>query len=291
MDFDAHDLSATHFDEFVHHLGLAAHLAPLRAALRPTTYLLLDGHGPAPVGASKVGGDPDLPADVEWPIDSGDWAMAFAFQIDLAQVPEAARDALPASGLLSFFVGVDEPATGVEHTVLLIPAGVPLAPRRPPEGVAMAAFMEEVDPGPLRLETVLDLPRWATNEHTALTEESMDAAEQEAYEALQEALRPPRQDPGNVVGRLLGHAAGIGIDPREDAVVVQEVDPNLLYNYDERHKIDMARAEKWRHLLTIYSCGALNLWIWDAGYLQVLIHEDALAALDFENDYASVESS
>ena len=56
------------------------------------------------VGASKLGGVPDLPADVEWPHHEGR-PLAFVGQIDLAEVAGLDLDhVLPDSGLLSFFV-------------------------------------------------------------------------------------------------------------------------------------------------------------------------------------------
>ena len=56
-----------------------------------------------PVGASKLGGRPDMPAGTEWPTDY-DEPLSFLAQFNLAelQVSPVAR-ALPATGLLSLF--------------------------------------------------------------------------------------------------------------------------------------------------------------------------------------------
>ena len=55
-----------------------------------------------PVGASKIGGRPDLPVDVDWP--SFHEPMAFIAQFNLAAVAPYDRvGALPRHGLLSFF--------------------------------------------------------------------------------------------------------------------------------------------------------------------------------------------
>ena len=59
-----------------------------------------------PIGASKMGGQPDLPAGVEWPA----WhePRAFLAQFNLAEVaPYDAEGVLPSSGLLSFFYETD----------------------------------------------------------------------------------------------------------------------------------------------------------------------------------------
>lgn len=57
-----------------------------------------------PAGSSKVGGRPDLPTDVEWPMWK-DYHQSFLAQINLADVPSAST--LPASGLLSFFYAAE----------------------------------------------------------------------------------------------------------------------------------------------------------------------------------------
>ncbi len=61
-----------------------------------------------PVGASKLGGGPDLPPDAEWPC-LWDIPLAFLGQFNLAElaVSPVARD-LPATGLLSVFARYDE---------------------------------------------------------------------------------------------------------------------------------------------------------------------------------------
>jgi hypothetical protein len=62
--------------------------------------------GAIPTGASKMGGQPDLPSGVEWP--SWHEPMAFIAQFNLAEVAPFDRErALPARGLLSFFYETD----------------------------------------------------------------------------------------------------------------------------------------------------------------------------------------
>jgi uncharacterized protein YwqG len=66
--------------------------------------------GPAydvPVGASKMGGRPDLPPGEPWPTRDGR-PLSFVVQVDLATVDTAG--VLPPDGLLSFFYdAVDQP--------------------------------------------------------------------------------------------------------------------------------------------------------------------------------------
>jgi hypothetical protein len=93
-----------------------------------------------------------------------------------------------------------------------------------------------------------------------------------------------------IVGKLLGHASGIGNDPREDAHIVREVNPKWLHEYSERARLDMSGARRWRNFLMIDSCMQIDLHIWDAGYMQVLMHQADLAALDFSRTYAAISS-
>ncbi|MBD8007492.1 DUF1963 domain-containing protein, partial [Bacillus norwichensis] len=62
-------------------------------------------------GRSRVGGDPDLPPDWEWPMTVDGQAMTFLAQLNLQDLVQHDSSAfLPKEGMLSFFVGVDEPA-------------------------------------------------------------------------------------------------------------------------------------------------------------------------------------
>jgi uncharacterized protein YwqG/predicted DNA-binding protein (MmcQ/YjbR family) len=56
------------------------------------------------VGQTKIGGQPDLPENIEWPQLADERPLAFLAQINLAEVASVGRlTGLPASGLLSFF--------------------------------------------------------------------------------------------------------------------------------------------------------------------------------------------
>jgi hypothetical protein len=61
----------------------------------------------APIGTSRLGGDPDLPPELEWPRWRG-VPIPFVAQIDLAELPSiAGRELLPPSGRLWFFHAMD----------------------------------------------------------------------------------------------------------------------------------------------------------------------------------------
>jgi hypothetical protein len=74
------------------------------------------------LGNTRMGGDPDLPSNVLWPMTNDDVPMTFLFQLNLSDVTKHDESSLlPKGGLLYFFVGIDEPAYHIEHRVLFIP--------------------------------------------------------------------------------------------------------------------------------------------------------------------------
>ena len=87
------------------------------------------------LGATKLGGHPDLPAEQPWPVD-GARTLCFVGQLDLAEFagrPGAER--WPSDGLLLCFEGIHmEPPLG---RVVYVPAGASLARRAPPDGASM----------------------------------------------------------------------------------------------------------------------------------------------------------
>src|SRR5215216_4862702 len=64
------------------------------------------------VGASKLGGAPDLPYEVTWPL-MGDAPLAFLAQINLSEVqPFDTNKLLPSSGMLYFFYDAKQQTYG-----------------------------------------------------------------------------------------------------------------------------------------------------------------------------------
>ncbi len=107
--------------------------------LRPILLIRLstDGSPPA-LGASKVGGVPDLPVGVEWPLGFDDGPVAFVAQINFAECQGLEGcSKLPAQGLLYMFCTTDRADLfeGEPECAVLIgddPA-VDLKPVDPPE--------------------------------------------------------------------------------------------------------------------------------------------------------------
>lgn len=85
-----------------------------RPAVRMRSYLVEDADE-LPIGASRIGGVPDLPPGLRWPVYKGR-ESEFLFQIDFAKAAEAyALPTMPDSGMLFVFRNYD-PAVGEDHT-------------------------------------------------------------------------------------------------------------------------------------------------------------------------------
>src|SRR5947209_1881972 len=69
-----------------------------------------------PIGASKIGGVPDLPADIAWPQCHG-LPQSFLAQIHLADIASYERESLlPHRGLLWFFYDAQQQTFGDDQT-------------------------------------------------------------------------------------------------------------------------------------------------------------------------------
>ena len=271
--------------ETLDEVGLGAYADRLLPHARVAVDLVLAGPATHRVGESRLGGAPDLPEGSGWPLDEDGAARTFLLQVNLADIPAFDGSPLPSAGMLYLFLGLEEPASDVSHVVLLHTGPEALAPVAIPEDVERCDdTFEPPIPHALRCALRADLPHWATNLHERLTE---DMTEDE-----QDAMHDLSPFKTGYAGQLLGHVAGIGQDPREDAVVAREFDPKWMYDYERRRTLGLEeKAERWQNLIRVDSAREADLNFWDAGYLNVLIREDALEALDLSGLYVSIETS
>ncbi|MGI4875690.1 MAG: YwqG family protein [Janthinobacterium lividum] len=104
--------------------GLAAYWPAFQDKLQPCIrlrYSLVEDAAVA-VGASKLGGLPDLPPGTAWPTFDG-LPLSFLGQLNLAELPDAeVRNLLPQQGMLSFFHSVtNDDYEKSPHAVVLSP--------------------------------------------------------------------------------------------------------------------------------------------------------------------------
>lgn len=83
--------------------GLSGLYEALSPYAKNAVYMEL-GEDDCPVGCSKMGGEPDLPAGMEWPRTEAGTALSFIAQINFAEVHSFDLDGkLPEEGMLWFF--------------------------------------------------------------------------------------------------------------------------------------------------------------------------------------------
>ncbi len=116
--------------------GLSATAKKQLEALRtPAVLMQTVKTAPRSIGASRLGGHPDLPPGTKWP-RAGACALTFVGQIRLDELPAGAVPALPRRGLLAFFIeeGEDYIAHAkvlhLTHLTGLVPTPPPADHRR-----------------------------------------------------------------------------------------------------------------------------------------------------------------
>jgi uncharacterized protein YwqG len=242
-------------DRLIEEHDLARRRPALRKVARPCVYLEEKKAAKRPpVGASRVGGTPDLPAGVEWPqADEGAY-LFFVGQINLAECPPTPP--LPASGLLSFFVEEDEDAGDVFHQVLYsADTGALKRAKLPGDGEMLLEDRQLEAPRGLRFTRGISLPayydQW-TGSHFKNDDEALDR-----YLDLKDALSEE-----GAVGRMLGYPSFANRSPlpKEKVLLLQ------LASIDE-----MA-------------------W-WDAGAIQFFVGRKQLARGKFTDTEAEIYTS
>ena len=229
--------------------------------------------GEIPVGASKLGGSPDVPAEFEWPAWN-DAPLAFLAQVDLTDAaPFRGAEDLPRSGTLSFFYDAEQRTWGGEPDdrgrwrVFWFQAGTPLerwsAPRSDSgEDVYRACRFQATQ--------AVSLPSWDTDEIDGL---SLEEHEIDAYGELIEDLMRER---GEVtLHRLLGRAHPIQSDP------VSDIPPAVTGAVDRSR--DQHSAAEWRLLFQLDSDDNAEMMWGDSGMLYFMIRRDHLAERRFDD--------
>lgn len=277
----------------------------------------------APVGASRIGGLPDVPADFEWPREADRSPLCFIAQINLADLPRLTNHPLPATGLLSLFVGTDEPAPEIAFAVRHLVG--PLHRQAMPTGGEPNEHYQFLVPHLLTAAVAISLPDSCSRERPDFSAFGNVGKAEDSYEELRgEAVAVG----GRRIGRLLGWPVDISGDVCLDAhlthtkrsklryhthktperveaeaqadladgnmhrweYLIETVLP-LLCEYRANEAAELAAIAEWTGLFSIHSDRKVDLLIWDAGFFTTVIRRADLAAHDFGNVYCCVESS
>ncbi len=260
--------------------GLSRYEAVLLRLARQTLRLraTVPSDGATP-GRSRVGGAPDLPPDVPYPMTDGRHWHFYA-QIDLAEIAPL-QSWLPRAGRLYFFGEGQESGDRVLVLHSTAPAGA-LRPYVWPPDATLTDGSDASDASrgfDVRVDATVSVPnlygarRRLAGVDAALLEIPEDDALQRAYWALQEELTgdAPRKHGAHLMN---AHVFTQNENPEEQAS--REVG---------------GLPGEWVNLLMLDSDGKPGFCFWDAGTLTFSIHEKDLALGDFSRVHWSLESS
>lgn len=304
---------AAALDALIERTGYAALAAEIHRQSRPCLHVFAAGlAADAPLGATRFGGRPDLPARAAWPREDDGAPLNFYAQIDLRDLAATViAGRLPESGLLSFFAGDLQAYPGpIRVAAFLTPEGTALARQAPPADADTRESWRESVPVSARFEPGVTFP-----EFDLAWMETLELAEGGDFNAFQDAIMPPFP----VLGQILGYAAWSADDLREE-IHFEELgragQQNLRYwrsweDWEEAKTIESRMAggatyrpwsanddanmrwildhsaaitqevERWQSLLTIESNHPMDLWINDANAIYFFVPADRLEAGDF----------
>lgn len=242
----------------------AALAARIKRLVRPTL-LLVPTTG---TGFSKLGGDPELPADLAWP-GGYERPRTFLAQVDLAALPEAQLDWLPRAGRLYAFYDPD--GHGMADVVRVLQSVDPAGPSTPAPPGARPRFTERR----VAFATHGSAP---SLDWLGLDASEMDLDEDE-FESLEKIADAPPSDATQ--HRIGGYPNEI--QPERMWLSCEHLARDLPEpSWDEDVPPAIARAaKKWRLLLQIDSDQALKMSFGDSGRLYVFIRERDARRADF----------
>ncbi|MBQ3760524.1 MAG: DUF1963 domain-containing protein [Clostridia bacterium] len=216
-----------------------------------------------PIGASKMGGMPDLPFGTNWLRHEFDSTpLSFICQIDFAEVkPYDKENKLPDHGMLYFFYDCSEktywgcaPNDSSDWTVFYFDGDTSQLARRPvPDGIIQEGFFFK--PARMCFDDALDLPDLYSSEGKTLTL-SDDCRHKYLSLTYKEAPN---------ANKLLGHS------------------DNIQFCMEEECEKETGKTGPWDLLLQVDSNKDCNMMWGDVGRLYLWITDEDLAARNFES--------
>jgi uncharacterized protein YwqG len=252
-----------------------------------------------PLGASRFGGAPDVPARFDWPTRRHGplgvlrRPLTFLAQLDLGAIR---APGLPASGWLLFFYDAVEQPWGFDPKdaggARVIHVDVPrdrLARRAHPAVKETGGPFEACA---LSFAPALDLP--SLGDHVAMADAGVELtdAQWDAYDQVAAALSGVEKDAG-AYHHLLGNPQTIQGDMRAECQLVTSGiytgDPSGYEGERAKALLRTASAE-WRLLLQLDTDEEGPGWMWgDAGRLYFWIRRSDLAARAFEKAWVVLQ--
>ncbi|MCM3131177.1 YwqG family protein [Paenibacillus polysaccharolyticus] len=264
-------------------------------------------------GNSRVGGHPDLPDNLDWPLTEDGVPMTFLAQLNMVDLspytPNDGRGTLPERGMLYFFIGRVDAAYPIEHRVIYEPSTYNLV-RREPDG-ATALGGEPTIAHSVTVLPNLELPTHAYIDAAALAEqvnisEAVPDDERAVEGSLLERYLEFESDwnhpsPLNW-GGMFGYPDGQHPDAEHRALSYielgeahngseQECVKKLTAHYDGEEERTWEELSDTLLLLKIDTNDAIGFQWLDCGELQFFIRDADLEAEQFDHTCCSIYSS
>lgn len=284
LDYLRYALAATGLSDLLAHVDTLA-----QPAIHLTTHAVAQDSAIA-VGASTLGGQPDLPPGTAWPAKQGA-PLAFVAQLRLEEVaPYDSAHALPARGLLSFFYdaaqetygGSPADRDGFHVFYIADAAGV----QRQPFPAALPASAR-FTPCAVTFSNEVTLPETPT---VALPDITWTPEQQKTYEAVLADLPGAAQQHALPQDQLLGYPDTLQDDMRLECQLASHgVDVSQLET-DPKAKTLIPGADDWTLLLQVDSDGQAGMRWGDGGMLYYWIEQHALRSADFSNVWCVLQT-
>lgn len=267
--------------------GLAGYCEVLEPFAKNAIRITLDEEATLPVGVSKFGGCPDLPAGVEWfRHPETDVPLSFVGQVNFEETaPFDMEHKLPQQGMLYFFYDCSpdgmpwgfDPEDACGWKVFFYDGSDALAPVEPPADLGEDYNGQVFGTARMVFEACAELPPPESD----LTD-GLDFPDDEDEDLYWEFDEDQCEELSN---KLLGHA-----DPVQGGMELEceYVTHKINCGTPEGYRIAKSRgldknAARWNLLLQVDSNEEIGMMWGDVGRLYLWITEEDLAARKFEN--------
>ena len=267
--------------------GLGQRAGDLASLARPSIHLTAKKVDPysLPVGASRLGGQPDLPG-VAWP-DKNGVPLAFIAQIRLEDVAQLDTEhLLPPAGLLSFFYDSgqqtygDNPADRDGWRVFFFPPDARLSDSIVPSDLPQNARFSACA---LSFASELTVPQQPPLERPGMPWSPTDEKSYESFLSNYQSSTD-RAAPRH---RLLGYPDTIQDDMRAQCQLMSH---GVVDASDPKAAALQAGANEWLLLLQVDSDDQAGMRWGSAGMLYYWIERDALRNRGFDNVWLALQS-
>ncbi|HEU5438274.1 MAG TPA: YwqG family protein [Ktedonobacterales bacterium] len=267
--------------------NLTAHLDALtRPGIRLATRAV--AQSALAIGASALGGQPDLPPGTAWPAKQG-VPMSFVGQIRLEEAaPYDTAHLLPPAGLLSFFYDAQQETYGTQPSdrdgfrVYYFASAAGLQRQPFPAALPAAARFTSCA---VTYSSELTLPQRPNAELAGL---AWSPQQQEQYEAATASYTAQQRQSGPQ-NQLLGFPNALQDDMRLECQLASHGISMENAANDPRTQTLSAAADTWHLLFQVDSDPHAGMRWADSGMLYYWIERDALRSANFDNTWVVLQ--